>query len=129
MSYAVVGSAITSGPSPTRTSISLEALSGPWNDYNALSHQENSLVKSSPPSLNLYVEIKDPNILTIEYLQLHIGIGKRYLERGINWWLFTQRRKAAKDIGKLTWNARRSAGTTFVISIMLMFFPIQEKLP
>ena len=65
----------------------LDALSGPWSDYNALSHQKESLVKLCPPSLNPYIKIKDSDILAIEYLQLHIRIRKRYLERGINYWL------------------------------------------
>ena len=63
---------------------------GPWSDYNASSPRKKSLVKLSPPLLNPYVEIKNFDILAIEQLQLHIGIGKRYLERGINWRLFTQ---------------------------------------
>ena len=90
MSNGVVRSAVPNESSPPETSFSLDALSAPWRDYTPMSLPKKSLVRLSPPSLNPYVEVKDSDILAIEYLQLHIGIGKRYLERGINWWLFTQ---------------------------------------
>lgn len=87
MSYGDVRPAITNEPLPTSTSFSLMRYLAPGV---TIMPQKKSLVRLSLPSLNSYVEIKDSDILATEQLQLHIGIGKRYLERGINWRLFTQ---------------------------------------